>query len=104
MTSYDSPADIEDSFDDSSESQSLRRDSKPASLEAGVLAEVRGVCATDLTQVLMVATLILLALVVIGQSAVRDIKHQWAPCDSLTILSKHKFCVNVTSARGLVSG
>ena len=44
------------------------------------------------------------SLVVIGQSAVRDIKHQWAPCDSLTILSKHKFCVNVTSARGLVSG
>ena len=58
-----------------------------------MLAEVRGVCATDATQVLMVATLILLALVVIGQSAVRDIKHQWA-CTA-TILSKHKFCVNV---------
>ena len=36
-----------------------------------MLAEVRGVCATDLTQVLMVATLILLALVVIGQCGER---------------------------------
>ena len=84
---------------DDDEESGLTRSSKPPTLEAGVLAEVRATCTAESDNrhnVLMVVTLVLLALIVIGQSAMRDIKHEWKPCAVNEILSKHKFCVNVT--------
>lgn len=44
---------------------------------------------------------VVLSALVIAKMALRDWFHDWEPCTASTIISKHEFCMNITT---LLSG
>ena len=83
---------------DSSTTELLELDALEAGSESG---ELPAVDAIGLIECIVLCVFVVLAALVIAKMAIRDWFHIWEPCTPSTIISKHEFCMNITT---LVSG